>query len=571
LAYLSLYRKWRPQSFDEVIGQPHVTQTLKNAIGKDRLSHAYLFCGPRGTGKTSVARILAKSINCIEGPTPNPCNKCESCRSVNDGSSLDVLELDAASNRRVEEIRDLLEKIPYSSTQGRKKVYIIDEVHMLTSESFNTLLKTLEEPPEHVIFVLATTEPHKVLPTILSRCQRFDFRRISEPDIQSRLRAVANTEGIDIDEGALALIAHHAQGALRDALGVLEQLASYSKETVTSQDVVALLGLTDSELLLSFTDILSKGDLAEGLLFVDELTQKGFDLRQFIQDALKHLRNLFLVQTVQGIALSGMPDELFGKFSEQAKSVNPKSIMFFINTLNEVYNQSRWATDIRLLLEIAVFKMTRSSDDTSIESILHRIERLESVVASGVTGPSRTSESEKDEKQVKRVAGPAKSKGRSEGSKDASKEKTASPEPGAQPAMLEPRSDVEVDIETIRRAWPQVLKLIKDKKRSRYEFFARAKLNRIDNGRLVLSAKETDKAFIETLENLKLIQSSLKIATGLDVPVVCELAGETAKTVAVAEGPSEAETLSEDDYIKLVQDTFGAKIVEEIPINEIDR
>ncbi len=550
MAYLSLYRKWRPKTFDEIAGQAHVVQTLKNAIDKGRISHAYLFAGPRGTGKTTTARILAKAINCAKGPTPTPCNECESCRSINDGSSIDVLELDAASNRKVDEIRDLLEKIPYSSTQGGKKVYIVDEVHMLTPESFNTLLKTLEEPPEHVIFVLATTEPHKVLPTILSRCQRFDFRRIAVPDIEARLREVADAEGIDIDETALALVAHHAQGALRDALGELEQLASYSKEKITSSDVTSLLGLTDSELLLSFTDILVKGDLAEGILFAEGLVEKGIDLRQFVQDILAHLRNLFLIQTVPDMRVSGVPEEHLGRFKEQSVGVPARSLMFFINTLNDVYNQSRWATDIRLLFEIALFKMVNTSDDVSIEGILYRIERLESAVLNGASMPSAG--------KVEGMPGVDEKAG-----------KKKLPVKSVEKRQDEKGQSPDIDLGMIKKIWPQVLKIVKEKKPSRYGFFAAAKLDRVENGKLVLSLKESDKVFVESAEGLKLLQSALKIASGHGIPIVCELDKEAVKTVAITD-PSvvSGDPLPPDDYIKLVQDAFGAKIVEKISINE---
>ncbi len=550
MAYLSLYRKWRPKTFDEIAGQAHVVQTLKNAIDKGRISHAYLFAGPRGTGKTTTARILAKAINCAKAPTSTPCNECESCRSINDGSSIDVLELDAASNRKVDEIRDLLEKIPYSSTQGGKKVYIVDEVHMLTPESFNTLLKTLEEPPEHVIFVLATTEPHKVLPTILSRCQRFDFRRIAVPDIEARLKEVADAEGIDIDEAALALVAHHAQGALRDALGELEQLASYSKEKITSSDVTSLLGLTDSELLLSFTDILVKGDLAEGILFAEGLVEKGIDLRQFVQDILAHLRNLFLIQTVPDMRVSGVPEEHLERFKEQSSGIPARSLMFFINTLNDVYNQSRWATDIRLLFEIALFKMVNTSDDVSTEGILYRIERLESAVLNGAIMPSA-----------------GKVEGMPRVDEKAGKKK--SPVKSVEKRQDEKGQSPDIDLEMIKKIWPQVLKLVKEKKPSRYGFFAAAKLDRVENGKLVLSLKESDKVFVESVEGLKLLQSALKIASGHGIPIVCELDKEAVKTVAITD-PSvvSGDPLPPDDYIKLVQDAFGAKIVEEISINE---
>ena len=570
MSYVSLYRKWRPQTFDEIAGQSHITQTLQNAIDKGRISHAYLFCGPRGTGKTTTARALAKAINCVEGPTSSPCNKCESCRSINEGSSIDVLELDAASNRRVEEIRDLLEKIPYSASGGNKKVYIIDEVHMLTTESFNTLLKTLEEPPEHVIFVLATTEPHKVIPTILSRCQRFDFRRISPPDIEARLAHVAEAEGISIETAALSLISHHAQGALRDALGALEQLGSYTNEKITSADVIALLGLTDSELLFDFTDLLSKGDLAGGLLFIDELVAKGVDLRQFIQDLLGHLRNVFLKQSVPDMQPTGVPDDLKERLSAQAAQIESRTLTSYIQVLNDVYGQSRWSTDLRLLFEIALFKLAKSETDASFEGILRRLERLESAALNGALPPAPDVPAGVPKKTA-RASMPKKTDDVAptvplEPVAPASAQAT---EAGATATL--PAGGGDFDIETVRKAWPQVLKLVKEKKPSRYNFFAGGKPVRVDSGVLVLALKKSDKEFVETPENIQLLRNTLKLVAGYDIPIQCELANGAPKTVAVPEGDAEADDmLAPDDYIKLVQDTFGAKIVEDISVKETE-
>lgn len=573
MSYVSLYRKWRPQTFDEIAGQSHITQTLQNAIDKGRISHAYLFCGPRGTGKTTTARALAKAINCVEGPTATPCNKCESCRSINDGHSIDVLELDAASNRRVEEIRDLLEKIPYSASGGNKKVYIIDEVHMLTTESFNTLLKTLEEPPEHVVFVLATTEPHKVIPTILSRCQRFDFRRISPPDIEARIAHVAEAEGISIETAALSLISHHAQGALRDALGALEQLGSYTNEKITSADVIALLGLTDSELLFDFTDLLSKGDLAGGLLFIDELVAKGVDLRQFIQDLLGHLRNVFLKQSVKDIEPAGVPDDLKERLSAQAAQIEPRTLTTYIQVLNDVYGQSRWSTDLRLLFEIVLFKLAKSETDASFEGMLRRLERLESTALNGALTQAPAAPASAPKKAA-RASMPKKQE---EAAPPVSDE-PATPDELAPTPVTAPSADRvpqpsagAFDIETVRQAWPQVLKLVKEKKPSRYNFFAGGKPARVDDGVLVLALKKSDKEFVETPENIQLLRNTLKLVTGFDIPIQCELANGAPKTVAVPEGDTvDADMLAPDDYIKLVQDTFGAKIVEDISVKEIE-
>jgi DNA polymerase-3 subunit gamma/tau len=624
LTYVSLYRKWRPQTFDEIAGQSHVTQTLKNAIERGRVSHAYLFCGPRGTGKTTTARILAKAINCVEGPTVKPCGNCDSCRSITDGNSIDVLELDAASNRKVDEIRDFLEKIPYSSAQGGKKVYIVDEVHMLTTESFNTLLKTLEEPPEHVVFILATTEPNKVLPTILSRCQRFDFMRISVPDIEERLRAVAKAEEISIDDAALTLIAHHVQGAMRDALGILEQLASYAKEQIAASDVTMLLGVTDSEVLYGFTSMLASGDLAGGLLFVEDRVAKGHDIRQFMQDMLGYLRDLYLVQSVNGIRPASITDELWERFEEQAAGINSRSLLFYINTLNELYNQSRWSTDVRLQLEIALFKMIKTGDDVTVEGLLHRIERLENALMSGGrlprdVSPDKALAGAEQTKEVIWVKPQAKTSGRAQerpdaGGKDVKKpkhdrdtgietvgddpaaattvaitasteseellrnsvtaatENTAKSEAIVEGAETPGDTTSPVSIEMVQKYWPQVLKLIKEKKRARYHFFAAAKVKRIENGKLVLAIKAAERQFIENPENLQLLRSALKIASGIDVQIICEPVRDNVKTVAVTDSvdanAEHDEVLAIGDYIKMVQDTFGAKIVEDISLED---
>jgi DNA polymerase-3 subunit gamma/tau len=653
---VSLYRKWRPQSFDEIAGQSHVTQTLKNAIERGRLSHAYLFCGPRGTGKTTTARILAKAINCENGATTNPCNECESCRSIVDGNSIDVLELDAASNRKVDEIRDFLEKIPYSSTQGGKKVYIIDEVHMLTTESFNTLLKTLEEPPEHVVFILATTEPNKVLPTILSRCQRFDFRRISVADIEARLKTVAEAEGINIDPAALGLISGHVQGAMRDALGILEQLASYAKELIAPSDVTALLGITDAEILFKFTTMLVEGDLAGCLVFLDELVCRGQDIRQFMQDLLGYLRDIYLVKSVDGVRAKNITDEMQERFEEQAASVNSRSVLFYINTLNEVYNQSRWSTDIRLQFEIALFKMIKTGDDVTLEGLLYRIERLENALMSGggflstPGAPSRAETvsrassgvSKSDDlgknidpaspkaaglnpgaadkadiegfkeviwvKPEKPVSGDGINKGQTAAESSSVATKVQQDDKAAKRPLIEPVIMVTddqplqagvnngamgnsshtgasgmttgaeagvVNVETIQKYWPQVMKLIKEKKRARYPFFAAAKVKRVEDGKLVLAVKPAERQFIENQESLSLLRNALKIASGIDIQIICEALGEKVRTVAVSDpvvsgdiGEDHDEILGIGDYIKRVQDAFGAKIVEDITLGD---
>lgn len=363
MSYLSLYRKWRPQTFEDVAGQKHVTRTLQNALSMNRIAHAYLFCGPRGTGKTTVAKLLAKALNCENGPTPTPCNKCRNCVGVRDGIAMDVFEIDGASNRGIDEIRDLREKVKFAPGEGRYKVYIIDEVHMLTTEAFNALLKTLEEPPAHVIFIFATTEPHKVPATILSRCQRFDFKRISTQEIVDYLAGITASEGLEVSREALSLIARTAEGGMRDALSILDQSVSFSGQKVAKSDVEALLGVVRFELLQEFAEAMISGSITEGLLFVDRLLEEGKDLRQFARDMVGHFRNLMLVKACledpQGTDPALLVDvdaaQLAG-LKEQARRFDFQAILQGITALSEAEQKIRWAAQERLPMEMVVVK-----------------------------------------------------------------------------------------------------------------------------------------------------------------------------------------------------------------------
>ncbi|MCL4514746.1 MAG: DNA polymerase III subunit gamma/tau [Firmicutes bacterium] len=363
MSYLSLYRKWRPQTFEDVAGQKHVTRTLQNALSMNRIAHAYLFCGPRGTGKTTIAKLLAKALNCENGPTPTPCNKCRNCVGVRDGIAMDVFEIDGASNRGIDEIRDLREKVKFAPSEGRYKVYIIDEVHMLTTEAFNALLKTLEEPPAHVIFIFATTEPHKVPATILSRCQRFDFKRISTQEIVDYLAGITAKEGFEVSREALSLIARTAEGGMRDALSILDQSVSFSGQKVAKSDVEALLGVVRFELLQEFAEAMVSGNIMEGLLFVDRLLEEGKDLRQFARDMVGHFRNLMLVKACledpQGTEPALLVDvdaaQLAG-LKEQARRFDFQAILQGITALSEAEQKIRWAAQERLPMEMVVVK-----------------------------------------------------------------------------------------------------------------------------------------------------------------------------------------------------------------------
>ncbi len=369
MTYVSLYRRFRPQTFTEVMGQDHVTRTLRNAIAAGRTSHAYLFCGPRGTGKTTVAKVLAKALNCKDGPTPNPCDRCEACDRIRDGRSLDVIEIDAASNRGIDEIRDLREKVKFAPVEERYKVYIIDEVHMLTQEAFNALLKTLEEPPGHVVFVLATTEPHKVLPTILSRCQRFDFRRLTVTELSQQVLHVAEVEGIELSEDAVRLIATGAQGAARDALGLLEQCAAYAGGRITYDDAVAALGIAGFRKVAEFCDAVIQGDLAAALTMVRKLIDSGHDPALFLRDVLEHFRNLLVLKACEvDTSLIDAPEAVLADLRRQAEIVSETQVLQAIDILSDADAEMKYSASPELTTEIITIKLVYIESPSKVQA-----------------------------------------------------------------------------------------------------------------------------------------------------------------------------------------------------------
>ena len=375
----SLYRRHRPGSFDEVVGQQHVVRTLRNAVEGGKVHHAYLFVGSRGTGKTSMAKILARSLNCERGgPTVTPCGECESCLTIAAGSSVDVIEMDAASNRSVDDVRDLRERVAYAPAGGRWKVYILDEAHMLTKEAWNAFLKTLEEPPPNTVFVLATTESHKVMATIADRCQRFDFQRPSLEQISEVLERVAAAEDIEVDQGAVATVARSASGSFRDALGTLDQLVAYGGNEVVLEDVLQLLGAADAELLFGAVDAVVAEDPKAVLLGVEEMARSGRDPSQFARDLLAHLRHLLVTQTVGEVPNTFVvtaTDE--GRLAAQAQAIGAATLVRTIDELSVALTAVREGDDARMAVEIALLKAARPDLDPSTEGLLRRIERLE--------------------------------------------------------------------------------------------------------------------------------------------------------------------------------------------------
>ncbi len=380
----SLYRRHRPQSFGDVVGQEHIVRTLSNAVENGRVHHAYLFVGSRGTGKTSMAKILARSLNCVRGATLEPCGECESCRTIAAGTSLDVIEMDAASNRSVDDVRDLRERVGYAPSEGHWKVYILDEAHMLTKEAWNAFLKTLEEPPPNTAFVLATTEPQKVMATIVDRCQRFDFQRPSLEQIGEVVRRVAAAEGLTVDDGAVALISRSAAGSFRDALGTLDQLVAFGGDSIGTDQVVELLGAADADLLFDTTDALAAGDGAAALRAVERLARSGRDPGQFARDLIAHLRQLLVARATGDVPESftvtvSQPDRL----AAQAEATGDATLMGGIDALSVAVANMREGDDPRLSLEVALLKVAQPSLDSSREALLRRIESLEKALGGG--------------------------------------------------------------------------------------------------------------------------------------------------------------------------------------------
>ena len=428
--YRVLYRKWRPQTFEEVYGQPHITATLKNELVSGRVAHAYLFTGSRGTGKTTCAKILSKAVNCLSPHDGDPCNECEICRGIDNGSVLDVIEIDAASNNGVDNIRDLRDEANFTPVKAKYRVYIIDEVHMLSTGAFNALLKILEEPPEHVIFILATTEVHKLPATILSRCQRFDFKRITPEDICARLQYVAEHENITLDEDAAALIAKVADGALRDALSLLDRCCAVD-EHITSEVVTKSAGLAGRDYLMRLSECIIKKDCASALGIINELHMNSCDMERLCSEFMFHLRDLMIVKTVKNAdsILIATDDEL-KSLKALAEKLPLEELLYDLNIIEDTFSQIKRSSNKRIPLEMAFVKLCSESLDSENDALLRRISALEVKLASGnfTAAPAPAREIKHETKEPKPQTAPVSAKP-AEPKKAPEPEKTAEPKP----------------------------------------------------------------------------------------------------------------------------------------------
>lgn len=386
MSYTALYRKFRPQEFEDVKGQDHIVTTLKNQIKADRIGHAYLFCGTRGTGKTTVAKIFAKAVNCEHPVDGSPCGECAICKAIADGSSMNVIEIDAASNNGVDNIRQIREEVTYRPTEGKYKVYIIDEVHMLSAGAFNALLKTLEEPPSYVIFILATTEAHKIPITILSRCQRYDFHRISIDTIAGRLMDLMTEEKVEVEERAIRYVAKAGDGSMRDALSLLDQcIAFHLGETLTYENVLEVLGAVDTEIFSRLLRQIINKDITGAIGTLDTLVDEGREMGQMVNDFTWYLRNLLLMQSSDDMEdVLDMSKEHIAALKEEAQLVKPEVLMRYIRIFSELGNQVKYATQKRILIEIAIIKLCKPQMEKDYESVIDRIASIEAKLANGI-------------------------------------------------------------------------------------------------------------------------------------------------------------------------------------------
>jgi DNA polymerase III subunit gamma/tau len=513
MAYVSLYRKYRPQTFHDIVGQDHVTGTLVNAIQTGQVHHAMLFCGTRGTGKTSTARVLAKALNCVRGPTPEPCNVCDACVSITDGTNLDVTEIDAASHGSVDDARDLREKASYAPAAARFKVYIIDEAHMVTTQGFNAMLKVLEEPPEHVRFIFCTTEPHKVIEAIRSRCQRHDFRRIRTAALVQDFARICEAEGVDIEPAALELVARAADGSHRDGLSRLDQVLTFAGPKVTLADVAQVLGALPVELRFDLAEALAAHRVADVLACVERVVDAGHDLHQFTREALEHLRDLYVLRVApSSTTLVDVTAETRERLAAQAERFGPGELGRMVTIVGDLYLDLRTATDQRLVVEVGLARAAMPEASLDAEALLARIERLErrlSIAGAESPAPAGPAPAAAAEPTARAAPDPAKSPAKAAAeapsrpaetaarvvpaaqAKPRSKAKAAdrvdeapAEEAGWGPAEAPAR--VPVDLDLVRRSWPLVLERVQATSRVTASFLGHGRPVALEGRQLVV-------------------------------------------------------------------------------------
>jgi len=576
MSYIVFARKWRPNNFDEIIAQAHITTTLKNAIRDNRVAHAYIFTGPRGIGKTSAARIFAKGLNCEKGPTPAPCGKCISCAGISSGTSMDVIEIDGASNNSVDQVRELRENIKFSPSYGRHKIYIIDEVHMLSLGAFNALLKTLEEPPGHAKFIFATTNPEKVPATILSRCQRFDFRRIPIKSIISKLKDIAAAEKLNISEEALFSIATSSDGSMRDAESILDQLASFCDKKISREDITALLGTIEEDKLTDIMGRLFAKDAAGILRSIDELIISGKDISQFIKGLMGYVRNLMVLKVSPELdSLLDLTESHIEKLKGQIGNFRIEELLYIFYTLSAAAGSLKRSDVPRFIVEASFIKLCRRAEMMSLPEIADKIDRLKSGVVEAASGSA--SDNRGPAASARRHSGPP------------AEEKAADYKTAGRPAQDGPASPPrdnnndnevvpaapagEVTSDEVLRAWPRILEIIKGKRISIASYLIEGRVAKVQGLVITLSFSKKfnlHKEVLEEANNKRLVEDTYSEVLGRRVKLAFITSEEPGPSSMPSGGFAELETQEEypaeendfnDPIIRSAVKIFGGKIV----------
>ncbi len=537
----SLYRKYRSQTFDELVGQEHITRTLRNAVSAGKIAHAYLFCGPRGTGKTSTARLLAKAVNCV-GAREKPCNECAACTAINTGRAMDLIEIDAASRRKVEDIADVIERVNFAPAELRYKVYIIDEIHMLTTHAFNALLKTLEEPPESAIFILATTEVWKVLPTIISRCQRFDFRRIPSTEVVERLRTVARGEGLEVEAEALLAIARLSTGSLRDALGLLDQLTVYGDEKITLAQLQALLGTVGSQRVGEFVDALVDRDASAGLSRLSAWGQEGMDARQFTQELVEYLRSLMLIKVSGDRASSlDLTHEAVEAMRAQASRIDLHRLLDITERFSTLDYTLRTGPYGYLPLELA---------------LVASVEDKRPAEAPAATQPAASQPGQHQRPHSQQTAPTSRRA-------PAAFEPPPVVETPSAPEVVEETYDGTTDLDRLVRVWPRVLDTMRATNRTLQALLIGCQPTGWEGSTAVLGFKyEFHKGKIEEPANRSAVEQALSKVLRQPATIRCILAGETDGLPSRAQAATEREQVLSDQRVRAAINIFNGKVVE---------
>lgn len=553
MSYLVLARKYRPQRFEEIVAQDHVTRTLQNAVKNDRVGSGYLFCGPRGTGKTTTARVLAKALNCVDGPTPTPCGKCPACREIAAGTSLDVLEIDAASNTGVDDIRTLRENVRYLPTSGKKRVYIIDEVHRLSGPAFDALLKTLEEPPPHVIFMLATTEPLKVPETILSRTQRFDLKRVSASALTTHLKTISEKENLDIEEAVFTLLARKADGSVRDALSLLDQIAAFAGQKITEKEAVVALGLVDRQSLFDFTQAVASQDSRKVLRLTKQYIEAGIDVKDFVVELMEHFRILlFLTTDKEASDLLDFTNEELSDYTQQAENFSVGDIVRLMKIGADLNGDLKSGLDEQLVLEVAAVKMAQLEATVRFEDILEYLKQT----PPGNNAPTNLFgqvEKKKNEvshlKSVKTVTNDGKT-------------------PQSQPPYHRGFPPRTVNLAVVREGWPKLLAFLKQKNGMLSSQMSMTEVHQVKDNQILAVFDATGtaaKQVVERPDNLSLITNCLQEHFEAGLSIRFEI--DSGKQPAILE--TSKKTNSKEDVKKLIENSPRIRMLIEKTDGEI--